>query len=216
MYDDTYNKALDGNDAIEVNNWDENIAISRAGKHLSIEERPLLTKTDTLFLYMNNMKQKAYEFEFNPAGLNHPDLEAMLADKYLGTKTPISLTAKTIIPFSVTADAVSSSANRFMVVFAAKAGAPIVAAPVTTSKQMQISPNPVNGKTVTLLLNVGRGTYTIRISNKLGQKIMSKTIFHADGTSTEKIELPQVLANGVYQLNLSGAGISITQQLIKN
>ena len=69
LYDDSYNAALDGNDAIEINNWDENIAIARAGKHLSIEERPIITTTDTLALFMNNMKQQGYEFEFKPTTL---------------------------------------------------------------------------------------------------------------------------------------------------
>jgi hypothetical protein len=52
--------AVDGDDAIETSNWDENIAINRNGIHLAIEARPVIVSTDTLPLFMSNMKQMNY------------------------------------------------------------------------------------------------------------------------------------------------------------
>jgi len=125
LYDNTYNAALDGNDAIEINNFDENIAIARGGKHLSIEERPILSAKDTLALFMNNMKQQAYEFDFTPTNFD-PNMIARLVDKYSGNSTYLNVTSATIVPFSITGDAASSASDRFYIVFA-----PSLALPVT-------------------------------------------------------------------------------------
>ncbi len=127
LYDKTYNAAIDGNDAIEINNFDENIAIARAGKHLSIEERVTINSRDTLPLFMNNMKQQAYEFEFNPTGFN-PSMVAQLVDKFTGSSTVLNISSSTIVPFSVTANAASAATDRFYVLFS-----PAVALPVTIS-----------------------------------------------------------------------------------
>ena len=61
-----------------------------------------------------------------------------------------------------------------------------------------------------------KGTYTITLTNKLGQQIMKKVIEHAGGSASETIESSKVLAAGVYQLRLKGGGINIIRQAIKN
>lgn len=214
LYDKTYNAALDGNDAVEINNFDENIAIARAGKHLSIEERPSITGTDSLPLFINHMKQRSYEFEFNPTNLNNPARQAWLSDKFLGTKTSISLSDKSVIAFTVTPDASSSSADRFSIVFEQKVAiAPI---PVITYEMgLHVYPNPVHDN-LTMEMNLGKGNYVITITNKGGQQVFSKAIQHNGGSIKQTLQLPKGLTTGAYQLRLAGAGISIIKQLIKN
>ncbi len=119
VYDNTYSVAVDSRDAKEISNWDENIAISRDGKRLAIESRPVITKSDDLPIFMNNMKKQKYEFEFTPLVFSNTNLKAELVDHFLGTRTPLSITAPTVVSFTVTADAASSATDRFKVVFGA-------------------------------------------------------------------------------------------------
>jgi hypothetical protein len=116
LFNNNYSSAIDGNDAEEIANFDENIAIKSNGKMLSIEGRPLVDDAETIELEMARMKVQAYEFEINPS-FNAPGLEAFLRDKFLNKETAVSLTSRTIVPFSVTADAASKVADRFTVVF---------------------------------------------------------------------------------------------------
>ena len=116
-YGNNYNAAVNDEDAREINNWDENIAILREGKHLAIEERPVIVSRDTLPLFMNNMKQQAYEFEFRPQAFTNTALKAELIDNFLGSRTALSVINTTVVPISITADPASSASNRFMVVF---------------------------------------------------------------------------------------------------
>ena len=116
-YDNNYNTAVNEEDAREINNWDENIAILREGKHLAIEQRPVIVLRDTLPLFMNNMKQQTYEFEFRPQAFTNAALTATLIDNFLGSRTPLSVINSTVVSFAVTADTLSSANNRFMIVF---------------------------------------------------------------------------------------------------
>ncbi len=122
IFDNNYSAGNDAYDASEINNWDENIAIARDGKHLAIEGRPVIVSKDTIPLFMNNMKQQAYEFEFTPAQFTNPGLKAELIDNFLNTRTLLSVTAPTVVAFTVTADAASKASDRFKVVFGSFGG----------------------------------------------------------------------------------------------
>jgi FG-GAP-like repeat/IPT/TIG domain len=81
---------------------------------------------------------------------------------------------------------------------------------------MAVYPNPVNANNIALQLNLQKGRYIISLTDKLGQQLVSKSINHAGGSATENITSPKTLAAGVYQLRLTGGGVSITLQVIKN
>jgi hypothetical protein len=66
---------------------------------------------------MNNMKQQAYEFEFTPSLFTNVGLKAELIDNFTGSRTVLSVTASTVVSFTVTSDPASSASDRFMVVF---------------------------------------------------------------------------------------------------
>jgi hypothetical protein len=122
LFDNSYNAAVDAGDAKEINNWDENIAIDREGKHLAIESRPVIITKDTLPLFMNNMKQQDYEFEFTPSVFTNTNLKAELADNFLNTKTMLSVIAPTVVSFSVTSDPASAATDRFKIIFGSFGG----------------------------------------------------------------------------------------------
>jgi hypothetical protein len=117
LYDNKYKAAVDADDATEIGNWDENIAISRDGKKLAIEARPVITKSDDLPIYMNNMKKQGYEFDFTPSVFTNTGLKAELVDKFLGTRTLLSVTSSTTVAFTITDNPASAATDRFTVVF---------------------------------------------------------------------------------------------------
>jgi len=116
-YDDVYSALVDVNDAKEMENWDENIAINREAKRLAIESRPVILVRDTIPLFISNMKQRSYEFEFIPSSFTNIGLKAELIDKFLNTRTLLSVVDTVRVNFTVTTDAASKAADRFMVVF---------------------------------------------------------------------------------------------------
>lgn len=127
IFGNSYSNGLDGNDAEQVANWDEDIALSRNGKDLSIESRNTITANDTLYLKIGNLRaaQATYSWLLQPEQLNAVGLEAFLQDNFTNTTTPISLTAATTINFTVSSNAASTAANRFSIVFRNNAALPV-------------------------------------------------------------------------------------------
>ncbi|HMC99563.1 MAG TPA: hypothetical protein VKH37_05390, partial [Ferruginibacter sp.] len=130
-----YSAAVDNNDAMEINNWNENIAISRDAQRLAIESRPVILGRDTIQLFMNKMRQTNYEFEFTPSLFTNTGLKAELIDNYLGTRTLLSVVNPVTVAFTVNADAASSATNRFMIVFGPQAALPIDAITIAAAKK---------------------------------------------------------------------------------
>lgn len=124
-YGNTYSAGVDVDDAEEINNWKENIAISRNATRLAVESRPVIQDRDTIFLFMNKMRQAAYEFEFTPSMFTNTGLVAELIDNYLNKRTLLSVANTVNVTFTVNADAGSSATDRFMVVFSSAGPLPI-------------------------------------------------------------------------------------------
>ena len=71
-------------------------------------------------------------------------------------------------------------------------------------QSISIYPNPVINGTINLqLTNQPAGEYGIRLFNKMGQVMISKQINHAEGSSTETIQLDKYSAHGIYQLEVT-------------
>ena len=117
VFDDLYSGAVDENDAEDLGNQEENIAIFKYNKMLSIEARPSIQASDTLALIAQRLKPKSYQWRFNATGFNAVNLQGHLVDKYLNTNTPISLSDTTTVQFMVTVDPATSAPDRFYVIF---------------------------------------------------------------------------------------------------
>jgi hypothetical protein len=116
-FSENSNTAVDNEDAVKINNFQENFAVLRDGNKVSIERRNLLKVNDTIFYSMWNMKHKNYELEIAATDLDIPfGTVAFLEDGYLHLKTALSYGDTTRISFAVTTDAASAAANRFMIV----------------------------------------------------------------------------------------------------
>ena len=121
-YDNNYSAAVDYDDAEEITNWNENIAISRGGTRLAIESRPVITDKDTIPLHIKNLRKTNYDFELTPSLFSNTNLMAELIDNYLHTRTTLSVVNTVTVPFTVNNDAASFATDRFMIVFSKPSG----------------------------------------------------------------------------------------------
>ena len=116
-YNTSYSQAVTIEDAAKLDNMDENLGIARDGKLLTIERRPAISKEDTVFLKLYNLKVKEYQFELTVGSLDGTVTSAYLEDGWLNTRTPVKLDGATTMVFGITSDAASSNPNRFRIVF---------------------------------------------------------------------------------------------------
>ncbi|RYD54082.1 MAG: T9SS type A sorting domain-containing protein [Sphingobacteriales bacterium] len=117
VFDDAYANGVDREDAIKLNNNGINFGLLRAGKQLAVEARPGLKATDTLYYNMAGIPAGDFKLNISAQHLRANGLQGELVDKFNRSRTPVSLTAGASIPFSITADAASKAADRFMLVF---------------------------------------------------------------------------------------------------
>ena len=116
QFSDQCNAAVDKQDALKFNNINETVSLLRNGTSLSIERRPLITDTDTLFLRLFRTTQRSYKWEFAPMNLD-PALTAFLEDKYTGISAPLNLTGNSMFDFVINSDPASAATDRFRIVF---------------------------------------------------------------------------------------------------
>lgn len=116
-----YTNEVDRYDAIKITNGGINFGLLRNQKKLIVEAHQPISATDTLHYNMSNLSTGSFKLGFSvqniPAGN-----EAFLIDKFLQTRTPVSLTDSSFYSFATTAVAASKAADRFMLIFKPAAG----------------------------------------------------------------------------------------------
>lgn len=117
QFNNSYSDSVLVEDAVKFTNINETFGLLRHGVKLALESRPILSVNDTLFLNLSRTSQRLYEFQFVPTNLEGTNLIGTLEDKYLQTKTAISLSNTTSINFKVDTSAASAAADRFQIVF---------------------------------------------------------------------------------------------------
>ena len=115
-YDNSYSNGTN-DDALKMNNFNENFAILRYSVNLAIEQRQKIVDSDTTFFLMWNMQLRNYRLIIIANNLEHPGLQGFFIDSYLNTSTPLGLNSQNIIDFSVNSDASSYNPQRFKIVF---------------------------------------------------------------------------------------------------
>ncbi|RYE17215.1 MAG: T9SS type A sorting domain-containing protein [Sphingobacteriales bacterium] len=128
VFDDAYSDGIDRNDARKLANAGINLGLSRNTISLAVEAKSSLKASDTLFYRMSGMPTGNFKLGVSVQNIQSNGLRAELIDKFLATRTPVSLTDSTFINFSTTAVAASKAADRFMLVF--KPATPVVVLPV--------------------------------------------------------------------------------------
>ncbi|MFT3680525.1 MAG: MBG domain-containing protein [Ferruginibacter sp.] len=194
VFDSKYQNTIDANDAPKFDNPGENFAIVCEGKQLAAEARQL-AGTESIAYAMKNMKQQDYALEFTATNLGSG--EAYLEDKFLGTKTPVSLSGVTKVSFSVTADPQSAAAGRFQLVLR-----PAAALAVDNRiASISVYPNPVETGTMNVqFVKQAKGKYNLKLVDLAGRVVYSSVREHAGGSAAQSVQLPSAIGRGSYQL----------------
>jgi hypothetical protein len=138
VFAESYSNDIDADDALKILNSGENFAIKTSGKTLAVEGHAAIVPTDTVFYQMQNLQVKAYKFRFVPEAF-HASIQAKLVDRFLNVTTNINSSDTTYYNFSVTANAASSAANRFMVVFSLQSPLPVKLKSITAKRNVDKS-----------------------------------------------------------------------------
>ncbi len=115
-YNPAYSNTADELDVNKLSNFSENFGLNREGRILAIERRKTISSTDTIFFNMAQMRHGTYMLSFEPDSMAQINLACYLEDSFLNTKTPVSLVAGSILPFTLTDDE-SAAKDRFRLVF---------------------------------------------------------------------------------------------------
>ncbi|HMD01008.1 MAG TPA: T9SS type A sorting domain-containing protein, partial [Ferruginibacter sp.] len=209
----SYNKNVDADDADDLDNWRDNIAISRGGTRLGLEARPVIKNADTIPLYLSKLKMQKYEFVFTPSNFSNKKLKAELIDNYLGTRTPLSVSNAVTVSFEVSSDAKSSASDRFMVVFGA-GKSPVVDVD-HTKPLVNVYPNPINGRNINLNFNgLPKGNYNLIVVDNAGNTMMNTSFYHDGTVGAKTFALPAALVPGQYFVNVIGSDNKISLKVI--
>ncbi len=122
ILDDDYSDAVDKQDALKLNNSGVNFGLVRNNKNLAVEFKTPLKSTDTLFYKMSGIPNGEFKLQVSVQNIQTTGLSAEMIDKFLATRTPVSLVDATTIPFTTSVNAASKAADRFMMVFKPAAG----------------------------------------------------------------------------------------------
>ena len=117
IFGNEFSANVDQNDASKLSNLNENLAIKKHGKLISIETAPELTANDTIFMNLAQMKLANYRFHIKPKNLSESGLVGYLEDKFINRTTAFDLNDTASISFEITNDAASYSSDRFRLTF---------------------------------------------------------------------------------------------------
>ncbi len=197
IFSENASEAIDGDDGIKLSNVNENLSILRNQSLLMLEQRPLVEKTDTVFLHTENMEYRKYQLYLSAKNFNRPGTTAFLYDSYTGKTTSLNLEGDSKYNFTVDANSGSSVANRFMVVFNYN---PIAK---NVENGIVLYPNPAESEgTINLLLrNQLKGTYKLNLLNEQGYSIFNSEFQHAGGDISHPVSLPS-MAPGIYNFEI--------------
>jgi hypothetical protein len=123
---DVYKRQVDANDILKIgNSTSENIGVMRDPKRLTMERRPSVEASDTIFYNLGLIKRLSYQFEISSQNFSPNQYNAFIYDKYTLAATPINLNGSTLISFVVNYDALSYAPDRFYMVINKTSGRPL-------------------------------------------------------------------------------------------
>ncbi len=116
LFKSNFLAGLGPEDSYKFTNVDENMALSVGNSLLSVEGKPHVVDYDTIPLKIWKYRQTNYYLRFDANNFS-TTLAAVLKDNYLHQEHIISLTAQTLINFTLTTDTLSAAADRFCIYF---------------------------------------------------------------------------------------------------
>ncbi|WP_276135198.1 T9SS type A sorting domain-containing protein [Polluticoccus soli] len=206
LFDNSYAKGVDDNDAQKPVNAGENLAIVSDDNTLALEARPGVSENDTVALKMWKLRANdVYRFTITPS-FNTTNVKARLIDRYLQTEQWFSMVLPTNVDFRINADSASFAPDRFYIALSA---APVsVKDPVVND--VTIYPNPTNAQNINISMpNAAAGNYNFRIVDIQGRIVYNETYQHVGHSLVKKLQAG-VLAPGNYFIAISKDGVELS------
>jgi hypothetical protein len=221
VWDRSFTNGIDEEDAVKMMNPTENLGVLSNNTILTLESKKSIASSDTIHLYLRNVRQSSYRFVFNPKHFAREITSIKLVDKFLNQSSLISKSDTSSYPFEILTEPASYDTNRFFIVLNAKvknnpkhnlettlieeadkqkSESVNFAQPVSA---VSIYPNPIMNDELNLKIDGDfDGQYQAQIKDLLGNTILIKEVEVKNGLLLNKIFLPKKLASGVYRLSL--------------
>ena len=126
LYNNNFsNTIIKGEDAYKFNGNEENVSIAQNGSTLSINAKPAIAGTDTMFMNLNKIIAGT-TYNFSVISANMPaGVAGNIIDRYLNTSTVLKMNDSNKITFTVDTNSSSKAANRFMIILNDKSILPV-------------------------------------------------------------------------------------------
>jgi hypothetical protein len=218
-YSNQFSNDLADEDAIKLNNPDENIVINSNNKALAIEGRTSINSaTDSVQLYLYNLLPQDYNLQVTAQALNFVGAnEAYLVDKLSGTEYPIDVISGQInVPFTSTS--FSTNSDRFYVKFNStnnNSNGSGGSGSATNNPPVQIIvPSPVTSMIGINYSMPANTNFSIRLLSMDGKKLFTQNVV---SSSQGQINIPvSNYAQGIYLVEIQIANRRIIKKIIKD
>lgn len=134
-FDPSYSNSINEDDVKKYAGSTEVVSITKSGSLLSVEARNYPALNDTMFLNMQRLTKAVYTLEIFAQDITAGMFKATLIDKFLNTKTVLSLTDTNRITVLRTTNPLSYAADRFNIVFDNLAVLPVTFTSVKAMRQ---------------------------------------------------------------------------------
>jgi hypothetical protein len=146
LFDETYQNELNYSDASKLLiGSSEGVAIIQNNKTFAAEKRALPKVSDTIFYKLNQLKNLQYNFTVRFENFEENILKPFLVDRYTGDQQMLMINNANLIQFAVTNDVLSSSSNRFYLIFKPMQTVPVKFTSIT-AENVSKSINKINWK----------------------------------------------------------------------
>lgn len=208
VFNNSFSKSKTYEDAAKFTNLDENLAIKVGASLVSIEGRPEITETDTIFLQTWQVNPNVYTLQFDLSKFETQSINnVFVEDVVLKKKYTLSLSGTSIVPYEVTTDVSTQITNRFHIVFEVAKAIPI------TNLKVTLVPNPSTDFVQVKMQSPKAELTSIRIVGVDG-KIIESLNFGSVDQINRQISVKRFVA-GTYLLQVVHGKEVMTEKIIK-
>lgn len=207
VFGNSFTNATDDGDVVKLSSGTENISFFNSTLSLAIDARPAVVATDVLQVQLQQFQaNKDYTFKCLFSNFD-PTSTPFLVDTYLNQYTALATDVPASVAFTTNSQTASYDVNRFKIVFQNNA----LNNQNFTAENVVVYPNPVTNNQFTISLpSYIIDEISVKISNTLGQTVYQTK---AEAQQTIIITPNTVLADGVYFVQLTNQGKSITKKI---
>ncbi|AGC78488.1 putative secreted protein (Por secretion system target) [Nonlabens dokdonensis] len=195
---------IDANDALKIENFEENLSVNQNGTLLSIENKAMPTHNEIIALEFTDISSSTYDVEINVEGLAS-NLEAFVHDSFLNADTLLSSGNNTLVWNFDLNNSASIDPSRFEIRF----NNVTLSTAQTEGLEFSMFPNPSNQSVITITGDFIQNITTAVFYNTLGQEVLK-----ADLDSNESMVNVSNLDAGIYLVNITSGKDSVTKKLV--